>query len=60
MVGLGHKQTCGLHFAYRRFILHGAEPPETVREPNGEWTLRYFFEDYSFDTDLRDYDAGPK
>jgi len=60
LVGLGHKQTCGLHFAYRRFILHGAEPPETVREPNGEWTLRYFFEDYSFDTDLRELRRGPE
>ena len=45
--------TSGLHFPYRRIILYSA----TVLVPK-DCELRFLFEDYALDTDLRELQRG--
>jgi TolB-like protein/tetratricopeptide (TPR) repeat protein len=51
--------TSGLHFPYRRLILcvRAAPQPEDRRPPEDRH-LRYFFEEYAFDTDRRELHRG--
>ena len=46
--------TGGLHFSYRRLILHAL----VQRDPEKECSLRYLFEEYAFDTDRRELHRG--
>jgi TolB-like protein/Tfp pilus assembly protein PilF len=53
--------TFGLHFPYRRLILcvaTGAGAPDDRRPPEGIERLRFLFEDYALDTDLRELRRG--
>ncbi len=47
--------TGGLHFSYRRLILHSAS---TEAPPRRNGSLRYLFEKYAFDTDRRELHRG--
>ena len=49
--------TDGLHFPYRRLILH-APGVLRKRRPEGNSSLRYLFEDYTFDIERRELHRG--
>jgi TolB-like protein len=48
--------TGGLHFSYRQLILCAPEASEGA--PRGNGSLRYLFEDYTFDTERRELHRG--